>query len=312
MRRILLSLAGLAGVSLGSRAFVRWLESQPERYPEAQLRQEPFGTVHFIERPDGTRIRAIVAGQGPTVVLAHGFAVSLLEWNIVWDRLLSAGFRVICFDQRGHEQSTIGSDGISTQSMSGDYLAVLEHFAVSDGILVGHSMGGFLALAAVLEQPGVAERLRGLVLFATFAGRVNEGAPQNRLQIPLMEHGVLQALVANRTLGLLFGRSMCGDHPTLGEVQLFVELFRRQAHQKLLPILRAFSREDRYGQLGQVKVPTVVICGRKDRTTPPWHSERMAREIPNARLVWVEGAGHALNWEAPDALVQVIKELAPK
>jgi non-heme chloroperoxidase len=179
MRRILFSLAAVAGVSWASRAFVRWLEAQPERYSPTQLHMEPQGIQHFIDRPDGTRLRAIVAGHGPTVVLAHGFGISLLEWNIVWEPLLAAGFRVICFDQRGHAQSTIGSDGISTHAMAGDYLAVLEYFNVVDGILVGHSMGGFLAIAAVLEQPGVAERLRGLVLFSTFAGRLNEGAPQN-------------------------------------------------------------------------------------------------------------------------------------
>jgi non-heme chloroperoxidase len=117
-------------------------------------------------------------------------------------------------------------------------------------------------------------------------------------------------LIANRTLGLLFGASLFGDHPTLAEVQLFVEIFRQQAHGKLVPILRAFHQEDRYEQLRQIKLPTVVICGRKDRTTPPWHAQRMADAISNARLVWVDHAGHALNWEAPASLVEVIKELA--
>ena len=54
-------------------------------------------------------IRAVVAGEGPTVVLAHGYGVPLAEWNIVWEELLDRGHRVIAFDQRGHGRSTIGS-----------------------------------------------------------------------------------------------------------------------------------------------------------------------------------------------------------
>jgi len=87
--------------------------------------------------------------------------------------------------------------------------------------------------------------------------------------------------------------------------------FRAQKHQALLPILSAFGQEDRAERLGEITIPTVVICGRKDKTTPPWQSERLAASIPGAKMVWVEGAGHLVNWEAPDSLVQSVKGLAP-
>ncbi|WP_437767755.1 alpha/beta hydrolase [Sorangium sp. So ce281] len=312
MRHLLLPLALLSTGALALRTLRQRLLAQPDRYPEQRLREEPKGTEVQIERPDGTRLRAISAGQGPTVVLAHGFGASVLEWNIVWDGLLAAGYRVVCFDQRGHEKSTIGSDGVSTSSMAGDYLAVLERFGVEDGFLIGHSMGGFLAIAAVLEQPGVAARLRGLVLFATFAGRILQGAPQNWLQIPLLEHQVLQKLIASETAGLLFGASLAGARPSPAESRVFMDLFRRQDHRQLVPVLRALGQEDRYARLGEIDVPTVVICGRQDRTTPPWHSTRLAAGIPGARLVWVDGAGHLLNWEAPESLIEAVAELASR
>ena len=74
--------------------------------------------------------------------------------------------------------------------MAADDAAVLEHFDVRDGVLVGHSMGGFVAIRAVLDHPELAQRLRGLVLFATLAGRILDGAPQNRLPILLLQSGV--------------------------------------------------------------------------------------------------------------------------
>jgi pimeloyl-ACP methyl ester carboxylesterase len=70
--------------------------------------------------------------------------------------------------------------------MAGDYAAIAEPHDIHDALLVGHSMGGFLAMIALLEQPEFAARLNGLVLFATFGGSVLHGAPQNRLQIPLL------------------------------------------------------------------------------------------------------------------------------
>lgn len=191
--------------------------------------------------------------------------------------------------------------------MAADYAAVLEHFDVRDGVLVGHSMGGFVAIRALLDHPDLVGRLRGLVLFATWAGRILDGAPQNRLQIPLLENGVLQRLVCTRTGGVLFGAAQCGKRPSPAMISVFREVFLQQDHGPLLPILRAFAREDRYPRLAEITVPTVVMVGSADRTTPPSHSRRrLATRVPGARLVTVPDAGHMLNWEGSDALVEVI------
>ena len=285
--------------------------ANPDPYPYDLVSREPLGEVVIVERPDGTRLRTISAGPAtaPTVVLAHGIYVSVVEWSVLWDLLLERGYRVIAFDQRGHGQSTIGSDGISTLSMAGDYLAVLEAFDARDAVLLGHSMGGFLAIAAVLEVPGVAERLCGLVLMSTFSGDVLRGAPQNKAQIPLIRSGVLQALVANDSVGTVFGASICGDEPSPAMVRTFLETFRAADHRALLPVLEAFTVEDRADRLGDITVATIVLCGQKDATTPPWQSERLAELIPGAQAWWVPRAGHMLNWEAPAAILEAIDDL---
>ncbi|MCQ4360649.1 alpha/beta hydrolase [Mycobacterium gordonae] len=305
-----LGTTGLLGWA-GLRVLVGWIERNPDPLTREQLLAEPQGEEVTLIRPDGTELRALVAGEGPPVVLVHGYTVTLAEWNLVWDDLLARGFRVIAFDQRGHGRSTLGSEGIGSAPMAADIAAVLEHFDVADAVLVGHSMGGFVTIRALLDHAGVAQRLRGLVLFATWAGRVLDGAPQNKLQIPLLERGILQRLIRYRTVGVLFGAAQCGARPSPAMVSVFTEGFRQhvEEHGALLPIVRAFSREDRYPRLGEITVPTVVMVGAADRTTPPSHSRRMADGIPGARLVTVPDAGHALNWEAPDELVKVIESL---
>ncbi|MFC8616002.1 alpha/beta fold hydrolase [Micromonospora purpureochromogenes] len=304
------AVALLGAATIGAaRAAVARIERNPDPLPYDRLAREPQGEEVLVPRPDGTVLRAIVTGDGPPVVLAHGYGASLLEWNVVWDTLVARGHRVIAFDQRGHERSTLGSAGTGSKLMAADYAAILEHFDVRDGVLVGHSMGGFIAIRAVLDHPELARRLRGLVLFATWAGRILDQAPQNRLQIPLLETGLLQRLARTRAGGVLFGAAQCGTRPSPAMISVFRDVFVRQSHQPLIPIVRAFSREDRYPRLSEITVPTVVVVGSADRSTPPSHSHRLAAGVPGARLVTVPDAGHLLNWEAPDVLVEVIASL---
>ena len=195
-----------------------------------------------------------------------------------------------------------------------DYVAVLEHFDVHDGVLVGHSMGGFVAIRAMLDYPDLAQRLRGLVLFATWARRIQDGAPLMRLQMPLLQSGLLQKLVRNRTVGTLFGAAQSGTRPSPAMISVFREVFAEQHHQALLPIARAFAREDRYPRLAEIQVPTAVMVGTADRSTPRGHAERLAAGVPGARLIMVPEAGHMLNWEAegPALLLETIESFRPE
>jgi non-heme chloroperoxidase len=297
-------------VHLAARSKAARLRSMPDRYPLHVLSKEPEGTEVFIDRPDGTRLRAIHCGEGPTVVLAHGYGVSLAEWNVIWDLLVGTGVRVIAFDQRGHGKSTIGSDGIGAAPMSGDYKAILEHFDVHDGVLVGHSMGTFLTVLFLLNHAESArERLRGVVLISPTAGDVTRGAPQSRIQIPLIQSGLMSRLVRSETYGCLFGLSLMGDEPSPAAIEAFNRVFLEQDHDRLVPILKALAMENHYPRLGEIQMPCVVICGEKDRTTPAWHSRRLGAEIAGARNVWVPGKGHLLNWEAPEQVVDAIRSL---
>lgn len=302
--------AGLVGLGIvGARRNVRQIQENRDPYPLDVLRRDPQGETVWLDRPDGTRIRTIVAGEGPTVLLSHGYGVTLKEWNVVQSMLVDRGRRVICFDWRGHGQTTIGTEGITPEAIAGDYLAVLEHFDVTDGVLVGHSTGGYLSIATLLTRPGAAERLAGLVLFASLAGDAIRDAPQNKLQIPLITSGVMERAVRNDLVGYPFAASIWGPDPSPAACRVFLDEFAAQDHQQLVPLLERLATTSYYDRLHDIGVPTVVICGEEDETTPRWHSETLGREIPGARNVWVPAAGHMLNWQAPEVLVEVVEEL---
>lgn len=310
-------LARVAGASavlgllhLAAKSKAARLRSMPDRYPLDVLSREPEGEEMWLERPDGTRIRVVSRGEGSTVVLAHGYGASILEWNVIWDLLVPTGARLVAFDQRGHGKSSIGSDGIGSAQMAGDYAAVLEHFDVRDGVLVGHSMGTFAAVRFLLDHAGCArERLRGVVLVSPTAGEVTRGSPQSRLEIPLIESGLMAKIVRSETYGMFFGASLMGDEPSPAAIEAFSRLFLAQDHERLVPILKALCEESHYPRLGEIRMPCVIVCGEKDKTTPAWHSSRLGADIPGARNVWLPGKGHLLNWEAPEEIVEVIRSL---
>ena len=277
---------------------MRRFGEQPDPFTMEEL-MAPFpGDEFYLDTGDGTRLRTIADGSGPPIVFAHGLRVTSTEWNLIAERVRQNGHRVVGFDQRGHGGSTIGSDGIGSQQMASDYAAVLEHYDITDGVLVGHSMGAFLAIQFLLDHPELAaKRLKGVVLVSPFAGDLASGSPMADVQVALSKSGASSFVLRNPVYGTLFASALFG---TKAPSQL--EACRRELsdHQDkaLSAIFEAFFTESNYGRLAEVDLPVRIICGTADLATPPEHAERVAAGIPGATLTWVDGAGHALNWEA--------------
>ena len=283
------------------------------QYTPAQYLAPVTGTETVIERPDGTRLLSTVSGSGTQgdVVLAHGYAIDRHCWNIIASELAGRGHRVISFDQRGHGKSNIGRDGMGSSQMAGDYLAVLERHDVRNGVMVGHSMGGFVLINALIDRPDAMSRhLKGAVLMATFAGDVNRKNPQNRVQIPLIRSGLMGRLINSDKFATSMAKTLLGDEKRPEFIAPFVKTFREQDLRGLMPILEAFVREDRYADLGRISLKCTIVVGDKDKTTPPFHTEWLHNGIVGSKLRRVVGKGHMLNWEAPEVLIEEIATLA--
>ena len=296
-------------IHLGARISARKIQATPSTYSFETLSKEPEGDEVFITRDDGARIRAISKGNGQVVLLAHGYGSTLLQWNVVRSKLLEKGYRVIAFDLRGHGKSTIGGAGIDSTQFATDYRAVIEYFNVEDGVLVGHSLGGFLAIVLALSQPQIAhEKLKGMVLLASTAGNIFKGSPQIRILNLLIRLGLAQRIIASKTYGWLLGTSFFGT-PIPAAIKVLQKMIPAQPHKQLIPIANAMGAENYYSQLKNIKLPCVVICGKLDNTTPAWHSEKLGSKIPNARNIWLDGKGHMLNWEAPEEIINAIQSI---
>lgn len=267
-------------------------------------------TLQDFEVPaaDGGTIHVISAGAGPTLLFAHGFLLDTSMWRPVLDHLVQQGYRVVAFDQRGHGRSRAGSAGITKDAAIEDYRSVLDHVGAEGTTLVGHSMGGFLGLLFVAKYPEHMRRLRRLVLVGANAGGVAEGSPANRLQMPLVESGVLPRLWRMPRLGRGLMKPLFGRDPKPEWLELTRQMLISQNVAGTLPLMRAMSLENHYDKLGQISVETRVLCGELDRTCPAWHSQRLGKDIQSATYRLLPGAGHMLGFEAPDAIISAITE----
>jgi pimeloyl-ACP methyl ester carboxylesterase len=303
-----LGAAGTAavGVAAGSAlALRRWRSAlDPCQTEGAEL---PPGEAFKVETGDGAVLDGVVVGEGPTVVLSHGWTGNRSMWIPVAARLVKRGRRVVLYDQRGHGESTLGPEAPTIPQLGADLRAVLEAVDARDAVVAGHSMGGMAAQVLAIDHPEVvAERVWALVLVATGAARVVRrslvGPGGLTLANPLVERLLLGAA------GPLFLRASVGRRPRLGHLLATRDCFVATPAEVRLAFFRAMQSMDLRAGLASVRVPTTVVVGRRDLLTRPRLGRVIATTVSGARLVEIPDAGHLLPFEEPDLIADLIAE----
>lgn len=316
--RRVVGVATVAGFAAGG-ATLGWLARR--RSPGALSGDDPDGTglgsvrgrACIVESFDGTRLHAETLGppDAPTLVLVHGYALSLDFWH--WQRLrLADRLRVVAYDQRGHGRSGPGARGdYSITALGRDLQAVLDATR-TDGervVVAGHSLGGMALLSWARQHPDrVAERLAGAVFVNTsgsdtVAGSAFSGgsAVLGALQSGVWDRAVGRGVRPGRPGDLSYlltravGLSPDADPDHVLFVERLVMSCPSSVKAALMPALTGLSLRD---AAGLVRVPALVVAGERDRVTPPGQARRLADKLPDARLVVVAGVGHSAPLEA--------------
>ncbi|MGQ9573218.1 MAG: alpha/beta fold hydrolase [Dehalococcoidia bacterium] len=258
-----------------------------------------------IAKINGIGLYYEVHGEGFPIVFAHGYTGSHADWASQVSAL-SGKFRVVTMDHRGHGKSQAPSSAsdYSVAIMAEDIYRLLQHLAIDTCCLVGHSMGGFMALQLALDHPAA---VSALVLVDTSSGEFERVPGYDELRAKLDELA--------RTQGMDVAFQYNAEHnPWMRE--------RFEKH----PELREISRQkmlqtsvDGYvhcaqaianwppvtARLSEIRVPTLIFLG--DEDTPFIRpSQTMKEAIAGAKLVVVPGAGHSPHEEAPEAFNQAL------
>jgi len=268
------------------------------------LLRDPGWHTRELVRPDGTRLHTASLGDGPPVLLVHGYGASTAQWTVLAPALAQAGRRVVAYDHRTHGRSTCGPDGITGSALFDDLIAVADAHDLEDAVVVGHSMGTFATMGA-MASPALRARTRAVVLVSPETGDVFRGAPTARLLAPLARAGVLAAVCRHRGLGTKVAAQTIGPAADPAVVEA-TRVMLAATPRGTGPCIGMMARESVAAALPALQAPTTVLWGTADTTTPRWHADLIVARAPDATLVELPGIGHMVPWEAPAAVVDAV------
>ena len=251
--------------------------------------------------PLSVRVSAQGAQQATALVFLHGIGGRASGWAPIQQACAAAGYTSLAWDMPGYGESPLIApydfDGLA------DALATLmDTHGLQKAVLVGHSLGGMVALQMWAKHPS---RVAGLVLAASS---------------PAFGHGsgdFQQAFIAQRLAPLEAGKRMQDvaegliptmvapgfEGPGLAQAKACMGSITPVAYKAALGALVQFEQR---AALPTITVPTLCIAGEHDRTAAPSVVQRMADKIPNAQYQCLAGVGHLLTFEQPDRFADAL------
>ena len=232
--------------------------------------------------------------KGLAVVLIHAFPLSSAMWEPQLEALKA--FRVIAPDLRGFGATPLAAPWFIENAVD-DVFETLTSLSVEKAVLVGLSMGGYVALRAVEKHPS---RVRALVLSDT---RAESDANENKIKRAaavefVRSHGV-GPFVEPFLKDSLSPATLTGKPET---VEFLRGVAMKSSPEAVMAALAALAaRGDATASLTAIKVPTAVFVGAQDKITPLPLSETMRSRVPGAELHLIADAGHFSNAENPQA-----------
>lgn len=257
---------------------------------------------------NGTRLFYEETGSGAeTVVFSHGYLMSH-EMFRAQIAALSARYRVIAFDHRGHGQSAPATQPLGIYDLVDDAAALIDALVGGPVHFAGMSTGGYVGLRLALRRPDL---LRSLTLIDTGA---NAEPPEKMKAYNQMLFAVrfigLRPLLGKVT-SLLMGEAFRTDPARAGELATWRRYIGGLDRRSVRLFGRAiFDRDSVVSALSALDAPppTLVIVGEEDVATPPATAREMAGAIRGAHLVTIPRAGHTSPVEEPAAVTAAMKE----
>ena len=251
-------------------------------------------------RVHSVRLAYSFSGDGPWMVLLHGWMCNRSFWRETVKPLVSHGFRCLRLDFRGHGDSEIPDSGYSIPQLAEDVASALESLGVRSTILVGHSMGGMVAQQLCLDRPDLVGKL---VLVATIAADRGNRLISKRIEVECADWGFRPAFNKHFPDWFSF-------HADPTRVAWARREMLRTPQRVALDLVRSYRRFDLTRRLGEIKVPALVIGCRSDDSAIPEESRILARKIPGASLEGLDECGHFPMLEHPEKLSQMLLSFA--
>ncbi len=274
-----------------------------------------------VTSADGTRLNVERFGPeaGTVVVLAHGWTERLNLWGPVIRRLVDAGLQPVAYDLRGHGASADAVDGDYSLERFGDDVEAVLAAALPDGergVVAGHSLGG-MSIAAWADRHDVTRRVHAAALINTALGDLVTGHLLLGELAKRFEHPALSRLLMGSGLRVppfstplqqaVVRHAAFGPTATAGMVAFYERMLIECAPAARAAAGIALTDMNLWEAVAQLTVPTLVVCGDRDRLTPPAQARRIADSLPvPAGLVVLEATGHMGPLERPTQIAEAL------
>ena len=251
----------------------------------------------FITLENGSTVHIRDEGNpnGEVLVLLHGFGMSLHVWE-KWVAELGDTYRLISFDWPGYGLSTPIRDGTYSRNEMTDYLvSVLDWMNIDKSVLVGHSMGGEIAMNYIVDYP---EKVQALVLISATGLKIDRSDKSPRTLELTKYPGMSTALryitpydtVKNAVITSYGSEAFVNKELVDRYYELMLNSTNRDVFIKR--IKQMFLDEPLDARIGRLNHPTLLIWGEEDQMVGLKYAKRLRSIILSARLVSYQGVGH--------------------
>ena len=242
-------------------------------------------------------------GRGDLIVFIHGVGADRTSWKFQLPYFNALGYSVVALDMRGSGDSDSRDVKgrllpISLHEFASDVDAVIKSLGFNTAHWVGNSMGGVIILEALCSNP---DSLSSIVLCNTFAKHPESDVILPRAGAALAKK-TLQEFATER-IPLVLRPDI--DTGTLTEATLAMA---RKDPEAYLASWQSTWSPDFRSTLGTIRKRCLVVSGSLDMITPVALSEELAANIPGARHIHIEGAGHISNLDKPDEFNEVLND----
>lgn len=246
---------------------------------------------------DGLPVRYLDVGNGPTIVLLHGYCESLSIFELIV-RGLARKNRVVALDLPGHGKTDLIPGCHNLDNVAEWVSLILRKLKVDRFFLIGHSMGGYIASAFATQWP---ERLSGLCLLHSKAGPDSYARQEQREKtIQFVELHGPRAFIRAFSQALFqtdnpdFSRRLqeIGSHMSEDSILAFTEAMR--------------DRRDYTRFIAQLKVPVLYIAGKYDPIIPLKDIRQEYIFLENVKSIILNKAGHMAMYESPEELLSTL------
>ena len=244
-------------------------------------------------------------GTGLPLVFLHAFPLNRTMWAQQAEAL-SARFRIITIDLRGHGESDAPLWHYTLDQSADDVRALLNHLGIRQALFVGLSMGGYILFAFYRKY---AVRVKGMILADTRAQADTEEGRGGRFQMAQTAYTKGPSAIADIMIPKLLSPATIQTRPEI--VQKVRSMIEGNQISGIAGDLMAMAeRPDSVPLLPQISCPTQIIVGELDQATPPSDANLMAEKIPGARLAIIPAAAHMANIEQPEVFNEIVGSFA--